>query len=447
MNTTSQFTSNFWNIYIAAIVLLSFLGLIWLLLSQNKTKAPKRDANGEVETMGHAWDGIEEYNNPLPRWWFYLFVLTTIFGVGYLVMYPGIGDYKGVLKWTSTNQYEKEVAAANDKYGPLYTKFGSMPIEQVAADPQAQRIGKNMFDTYCIQCHGSDAKGSKGFPNLTDHDWLWGGTPAEIQETIEKGRVAVMAPWGPALGEERVKDVANYVMSLSGKQHDADRAKRGNALFHGGPANCFACHGPDGKGIKGLGPNLTDDVWLWGGSEKAIIETITSGRHNQMPAWGHFLDKDKLHIMTAYVWGLSNKDGAAPAEAAKPAAASTPAAASVPAAASAVADEGAKTVVENGVVKVYFASGKADVAANTNDELAAIVAGAKEGKAVVISGFHDSTGNAAQNAELAKNRALKVKDALVALGVPADKIQLEKPAATAGDGNNAEARRVEVVLK
>ena len=166
-----------------------------------------------------------------------------------------------------------------------------------------------------------------------------------------------------------------------------------------------------------------------------------------MPAWGHFLDKDKLHIMTAYVWGLSNKDGAAPAEAAKPAAASTPAAASVPAAASAVADEGAKTVVENGVVKVYFASGKADVAANTNDELAAIVAGAKEGKAVVISGFHDSTGNAAQNAELAKNRALKVKDALVALGVPADKIQLEKPAATAGDGNNAEARRVEVVLK
>ena len=217
MNTTSQFTSNFWNIYIAAIVLLSFLGLIWLLLSQNKTKAPKRDANGEVETMGHSWDGIEEYNNPLPRWWFYLFVLTTIFGVGYLVMYPGIGDYKGVLKWTSTNQYEKEVAAANDKYGPLYTKFGSMPIEQVAADPQAQRIGKNMFDTYCIQCHGSDAKGSKGFPNLTDHDWLWGGTPAEIQETIEKGRVAVMAPWGPALGEERVKDVANYVMSLSKK--------------------------------------------------------------------------------------------------------------------------------------------------------------------------------------------------------------------------------------
>ncbi len=311
MNTTSQFTSNFWNIYIAIIVVLSFVGLAWLLLSQNKTKAsPKGE---EVKTMGHSWDGIEEYNNPLPRWWFFLFILTMIFGAAYLFLYPGLGDYKGYLNWTSQNQYEKEVAKADEQYGKIYAKFANMPIEAVAKDPQAQRIGKNLFDTYCIQCHGSDAKGSKGFPNLTDHDWLWGGEPAQIQETIKKGRIGTMLAWGPVLGEERVKDVAHYVMSLSkGKdQYDPERAERGKALFSGPPANCFTCHGDKGQGIKGLGPNLTDDVWLWGGTQKSIIETITNGRHNQMPAWDNFLDKDKLHIMTAYVWGLSNKDAKA----------------------------------------------------------------------------------------------------------------------------------------
>lgn len=325
MNTTSQFTSNFWNIYIAAIVLLSFIGLAWLLFSQNVVKTPKKGE--EVKTTGHNWDGIEEYNNPLPRWWFWLFVLTWIFGAVYLVLYPGVGDWKGVLNWTSHNQYDKEVAKANEQYQPLYAKFAKMPIEEVAKDPQARQIGKNMFDTYCIQCHGSDAKGSKGFPNLTDNDWLWGGEPEKIHETIEKGRTAVMAAWGPALGEEGVKDVANFVMSLSkGKdQYDEERAARGKVLFSGPPANCFTCHGDKGQGIQGMAPNLTDNVWLWGGTQKAIIETITNGRHSQMPAWGHFLDKDKLHIMTAYVWGLSNKDGKAVAKKAEPTVA-TPAA-------------------------------------------------------------------------------------------------------------------------
>lgn len=184
----------------------------------------------------------------------------------------------------------------------------------MAKDPQAKQIAQNLFNTYCIQCHGSDAKGSKGFPNLTDSDWLWGGDPDKIHETIEKGRVATMPAWGPALGEEGVKDVAHYVMSLSKPkgQYDEERAARGQALFSGPPANCFTCHGDKGQGIQGLGPNLTDDVWLWGGTQKSIIETITNGRSSQMPAWGHFLDKDKLHIMTAYVWGLSNKDGKAP---------------------------------------------------------------------------------------------------------------------------------------
>ncbi|MCP1659165.1 cytochrome-c oxidase, cbb3-type subunit III [Neisseria perflava] len=462
MNTTSQFTSNFWNIYIAAIVVLSFIGLAWLLFSQNVVKQKKGE---EVKTTGHEWDGIAEYNNPLPRWWFWLYVLTWIFGAVYIVLFPGLGDFKGLLGWTSHNQYEKEVAKAEEQYKPLYAKFANMPIEQVAKDPQAQQIGKNMFDTYCIQCHGSDAKGSKGFPNLTDHDWLWGGTPEKIQETIQNGRTGVMAAWGPALGEERVKDVANYVMSLSKPkgQYDEDRAARGDVLFHGGPANCFTCHGDKGQGIQGLGPNLTDSTWLWGGTQKAIIETITNGRHSQMPAWGNFLDKDKLHIMTAYVWGLSNKDGKAPAkpvEAAPAAASAAPvqaSAASAPAAAQAsqpaVPAADVSDVVFNAndgkpLGTFYFATGKSEVPANAATVLTDIVKAGKEGKRLVISGYTDSTGNAAANAELSKKRAQAVQAFLEAQGVKVENIELRKPEnTTAAQGNDAAGRRVEVKVE
>ncbi|MDO4696198.1 MAG: cytochrome-c oxidase, cbb3-type subunit III [Neisseria sp.] len=445
MNTTSHFTSSFWSYYIIAIVVMSFIGLLWLVLSQNKVKPPKKGEN--VETMGHEWDGIEEYNNPLPRWWFFLYLLTLVFGVGYLAAYPGLGDFKGFLNWTSANQYEQEVKTAQDTYGPVYAKFGQMSVEEVAKDPQAQRIGKNMFDTYCIQCHGSDAKGSRGFPNLTDHDWLWGGTPEKIHETIANGRVGVMAAWGPALGEERVKDVAHYVLSLSkpAEQYDADRAARGKILFHGGPANCFTCHGDKGQGVQGLGPNLTDDVWLWGGSQKAIIETITSGRHNQMPAWGNFLDKDKLHILTAYVWGLSNKEGKA-AEAA-PAA---DAAASAPAAEKAAdnAEVSYDVNAGNAMAVFYFATGKSEVAANADVILADLVNAGKDGKKLVVSGYTDSTGNAAANAELSKKRAFAVRDFLIAQGVKEENIELRKPEnTTAAQGSGAEGRRVEVKIE
>ena len=336
---TSHFTSNFWNYYIAGIVVISFIGLIWLILSQNKVKLP---AKGEdVKTTGHSWDGIEEYNNPLPRWWFYLYILIFLFSIGYLYVYPGLGDYKGSFGWTSSNQYEKEMETANAQFAPVYGKFADMPVEQVAADPQAQRFGKNLFDTYCIQCHGSDAKGQTGFPNLTDNDWLWGGSPEQIRQTIAKGRVGIMAPWGPALGEEGVKNAAHYVLSLSGASHDEERAKRGDAIFHGPPANCFVCHGDKGQGVQGAGPNLTDKVWLWGGSERAIVETITNGRHSQMPAWEGFLDDNKIHILTAYVWGKANPNGAAKPTAA-PASAPAPAAASSASAASAASQPAAK---------------------------------------------------------------------------------------------------------
>lgn len=304
----SQFTSSFWSYYIIAIVVVSLIYVTWLLLSQNKIKVNKNDS-GEVDTMGHSWDGIEEYNNPLPRWWFFMFLGTIVFGIGYFIAYPALGDYKGALNWTSHKQYEAEVAAAEKETGALYAKFKGMKVEDVAKDPAAMTIGKNLFDTYCIQCHGSDAKGSRGFPNLTDTDWFYGGTPEKIQETISNGRIGVMVPWGPVLGEESVKDVANYVMSLSRKKgFDETRATRGKEVFN---TNCIACHGDKGQGTIGMAPNLTDDVWLWGGSEKAITETITGGRHNQMPAWKGFLTDEKIHMLTAYVWGKSHEQGKA----------------------------------------------------------------------------------------------------------------------------------------
>ena len=439
--STSDFTSSFWQIYTAVIIVASFLGLVWLLVSQNKTKR----TGDKVETMGHEWDGIEEFNNPLPRWWFYLFVITVVFGIAYLLLYPGFSTFKGINGWTSANQYESEVAAAKAEYQPIYSKFADKPIEVIAQDPDAKKIGQNLYNTYCIQCHGSDAKGAIGFPNLTDKDWLWGGKPSEIEETIRNGRIGVMQPYGglDPFPQDTVRDVANYVISLNEnegfrKQANEQSAAKGKVIYD---QICFTCHQADGKGLPQLAPNLTDGWWLWGSTEKAIMDTIMKGHTNQMPAWDKFLvdgdDTSKLRILTAYVWGLSDHTGEAPEI--------------LPYqddAAAAPADDAASVVIgDNGVVKFYFATGSQELAANANDSLAAIVAGAGEGKKVVISGFHDATGDAAQNAELAKNRAKAVQAALVALGVPETAIDLKKPESTEGDGSNAEARRVEVSLQ
>lgn len=438
---TSDFTSNFWNIYIAVILIISFIGMIWLLISQNKTTKNKD------ELMGHEWDGIEEYNNPLPRWWFYLFVVTVVFSIIYLILYPGFASFKGIWNWTSQNQYEREMQAAQAKYQPIYDKFAAMPIEQIAQDPEAKVIGQNLFNTYCIQCHGADAKGAKGFPNLTDHDWLWGGDPESITASIKDGRIGSMPAYGglPPFPDESVKDVTHYVLSLNQNTQFKDqanpaRAAKGKVIYD---QICFTCHQADGKGMIGLAPDLTDDIWLWGGREKDIENTIAKGHdNNQMPPWSNFLitdnngqqDDSKLKILTAYVWGLSNTG---------PNAAAAPAPAPE---AAAPADDADKVVVEDGVVKFYFATGSNTLAAGANEALAEIVTGAAEGKTAVISGYHDATGDAAQNAELAKNRAQAVQAALEALGVPADKIDLKKPESTTGDGSNAEARRVEVTL-
>jgi cytochrome c oxidase cbb3-type subunit 3 len=298
----SDFTSDFWSYYVAVITLVSILAcavLLWTLSS-------KRVPGQKTEVMGHVWDGdLEEYNNPLPNWWRWLFYITIVFALAYLAVYPGLGSFSGTFKWTSVGQYETEQARAAERYGPLFQKYAAMDIPAVAADPQALEIGQRLFLNYCAQCHASDARGSRGYPNLADKDWLWGGDPATIKATLVNGRNGVMPPFGAILGDEGVKDAAHYVLSLSGLTHDSLRAAHGKELF---ATNCAVCHGADGKGNQAFGaPNLTDKIWLYGGGETTISETIRKGRNNQMPAWGEFLGDAKVHVLSAYIWSLSQK--------------------------------------------------------------------------------------------------------------------------------------------
>lgn len=311
---TSDFINSFWNMWVVVLALASFLGCALLLLVQDKAKT------NAGNTTGHVWDeDLQEYNNPLPNWWRWMFYITVVFALVYLALYPGLGNLGGQFGWSMRGQYEEEMKKAEQQYAPQFNKYLKMDIQAVAADPQAKEMGQRLFLTYCGQCHGSDAKGAKGFPNLTDGDWLWGGTPEKIKETITGGRDAVMTPMGtkPDMTAEDVKDVVHYVRSLSGLSSDAARAQRGQELF---PLACAACHGADAKGNPDAGfPNLTDKVWLYSSQEADMIETVTKGRTNRMPAFGDFLGEAKVHLLTAYVWGLGG--GVKPAPVAAPTAA------------------------------------------------------------------------------------------------------------------------------
>jgi cytochrome c oxidase cbb3-type subunit 3 len=256
-------------------------------------------------TTGHVWDGdLREMNNPLPRWWAWLFVITIVFALAYLAMYPGLGSYAGKLGWTQVGAFKAEIAAGERETAPLYAKFAAMTPEDIARDPQAQAIGERLFMNNCSQCHGSDARGAKGIPNLTDGDWLYGGTPDKIKESITLGRAGNMPPMGAAVGTgEDVKNLANYVLSLSKSPNDSVRAALGKEKFMA----CAACHGMDGKGNQALGaPNLTDDVWLHGFGENAITAMVNGGKVNQMPAQADRLNASQIQVLASYVWGLSN---------------------------------------------------------------------------------------------------------------------------------------------
>jgi cytochrome c oxidase cbb3-type subunit 3 len=299
----SDFTSNFWPVFITTISLLGILGCAFLLWLTSTIKVATTD---DSNTSGHVWDeDLREMNNPLPRWWVWLFIMTVIFALFYLLAFPGLGSYSGKLGWTSVNQYEKVMETSKKKLEPMYAKFAAMSAQELATNPEAKAVGQSLFMNNCSQCHGSDAKGSRGFPNLADNDWIHGGSPEKIKETLIGGRIGMMPPMAAAVGnEDDVKNVANYVLSLSNSKHDASRAALGKEKF----AICAACHGAEGKGNQAIGSvNLTDNIWLHGAGEKAIIKRINLGVVNQMPAQASKFTPAQIHVLAAYVWGLSNK--------------------------------------------------------------------------------------------------------------------------------------------
>lgn len=301
--------STFWNAWITIIIIGVMLGCIWLISWTRK----KQGDETLDQTTGHAHDGIEEYDNPLPRWWLYKFYGTILFGAVYFVLYPGLGEWwPGVLHWTQANQWQKEVEKADAEYGPLYAKYAAMPLNQVAQNPDAIKMGQRIFSTNCAVCHGSDAKGNYGFPNLTDNDWIYGGSPEVIELTIADGRRSTpetmgvtMPAWEAIIGNDGIDQVTAYLLTLSGRDADKAKAEKGQAIF---VANCAACHGADAKGNQAMGaPNLSDDIWLYGGTPEQIQHTIRVGRAGVMPAHKDLLGKDRVHLVAAYIYNLSQQ--------------------------------------------------------------------------------------------------------------------------------------------
>ncbi len=299
--------SSFWSWWIIILTVANILGCFWLIWWTMQRQSGEA-VQGDV--TGHVWDDdLQEYNNPLPRWWLWLFYITLVFGAVYLALYPGLGNFPGLLNWSSQDsQYKAEMAKAEKKYGPIFAQYAAVAITDLASQAEyqeARAMGKRLFLTYCTQCHGADAGGTRGFPNLTDDDWLWGGTPEQIKASIAAGRRGVM-PAHAHLGAEQIDEVANYVLQLSGRDADTRKAMAGKQIFLS--VGCAGCHGMDGTGNQLLGaPNLTDKTWLYGGSLGIIKQTIGQGRNGVMPPHGDLLGPEKVHLLAAYVMSLSQQ--------------------------------------------------------------------------------------------------------------------------------------------
>jgi cytochrome c oxidase cbb3-type subunit III len=295
----SDFFNDGWSIFIAVATIVSLLACLALLAF-----ASRRQPMASDNSTGHVFDGdLVEMNNPLPMWWVVLFVLTVIFSFVYVYFFPGLGSAAGSLSWTSRGELAADQKRAAEAMAKVYAPFAGQSAEALSQDPKAMAIGQRLFLNNCSTCHGSDARGSKGFPNLTDVDWLHGGTPEKIEETITLGRTGVMPPMAAAVGTASdISDLANYVLGLSGSPHNSIAASSGRKKF----VACAACHGPDGKGNPALGaPNLADKVWLHGWGEDAIADIVRNGKTSVMPGQAGRLTPEQIHLLAGYVWSLS----------------------------------------------------------------------------------------------------------------------------------------------
>lgn len=302
----SDFTNGFWPLYVAIISLVSILACAWVLWVAGKAKVKAHAGQIDDNTTGHVWDeDVRELNNPLPRWWMWLFILTVVFSLGYLAIFPGMGSYQGLLKWSAETELKQDTARIRAQVAPLYAEFAAQPVEALAKNPKALAIGERLFMNNCSQCHGSDGRGSKSYPNLTNANTAWLGErgAAHIVKTVTEGRTGVMPPMGAAIGSEAaISELAHYVLSLSGSPHSEIKAINGKKSF----AVCAACHGVDGKGNKALGaPNLTDDYWLYGWGEAAIASIVKNGKNSVMPAQSPRLSAEQIQVVSAYALSLS----------------------------------------------------------------------------------------------------------------------------------------------
>ena len=292
------YLTGFWSIWVIVLTLATFVIMTWLLFG-NRKRHPV-----DTKTTGHEYDGIEEWDNPLPGWWFAMFTITIVWGLCYLIAYPGFGNFPGVLGWSSKQQHETEVAVAEEKYRAARDAYLAMSIEDVAADPKAHKMGMRIYGNNCSQCHGLDAAGALGFPSLVDNDWIYGGEPATIKHTIVNGRRAAMPAWEAILGDDGINEATAYLLALNGRDAEPALVEAGERHYQ---TFCIACHGPEAKGNPMLGaPNLTNGIWLYGGSADQIAATLRGGRNGQMPAFANSLSEDKIHLVTAYIYSLSN---------------------------------------------------------------------------------------------------------------------------------------------